>query len=156
MGHKYPFKNLVFKGGGIKAFAYIGALEVFEKHNILPQIERVAGNSAGSIVSTLLSFRLNAAETANLFETLDYSKVATLMPEEEDSQEGFQPPKAFREAGHKLVGGTEALNRLRTKYGLFSAEYIHGWLEETIASQCQGDGRASFADFREHGFRDLY
>ena len=156
MGHKYPFKNLVFKGGGIKAFAYIGALEVFEKHNILPQIERVAGNSAGSIVSTLLSFRLNAAETANLFETLDYSKVATLVPEEEDSQEGFQPPKAFREAGHKLVGGTEALNRLRTKYGLFSAEYIHGWLEETIASQCQGDGRASFADFRERGFRDLY
>ena len=48
MTHKYPFKNLVFKGGGIKAFAYIGALEAFEQHNVLSQIERVAGNSAGS------------------------------------------------------------------------------------------------------------
>jgi len=38
MKHKYHFKNLVFKGGGIKAFAYIGALEAFEQHKILSQI----------------------------------------------------------------------------------------------------------------------
>jgi NTE family protein len=156
MGRKYPFKNLVFKGGGIKAFAYIGALEVFEEQKILPHIERVAGNSAGSIMSTLLSFQLSADETATLFATLDYGKVATLVPEEDKSKEGVRPPQALREAGHKLVGGTEAINRLRTKFGLFSSEYIHSWLEETIASQCQGDGRASFADFRTRGFRDLY
>ena len=156
MRHKYPFKNLVFKGGGIKAFAYVGTIEVLEEFNILPKIERVAGNSAGSIMATLLSFGLNAEETGRLFETLDYSKVATLTPQEEDSTEGFQPPKALREAGHKLIGGTGALNRLRQKFGLFSSETILSWLEEVIASQCHGNGRATFADFQKYGFRDLY
>lgn len=153
---KYPFKNLVFKGGGIKAFAYIGVLEVFEEQKILPHIERVAGNSAGSIVATLLCFHLGAKETANLFTTLDYGKIASLVPEEEGPQEGIRPPKALWETGHKLVGGTEAIYRLGTKFGLFSSEHIQDWLEETIASQCHGNGRASFADFRAHGFRDLY
>jgi NTE family protein len=153
---KYPFKNLVFKGGGIKAFAYIGALEVLEEQKILPHIERVAGNSAGSIMSTLLSFQLSAKETANLFATLDYGKITSLVPDEEGSQAGIHPPKALWETGHKLVGGTEAINRLRTKYGLFSSDHIQDWLEETIASQCHGNGRASFADFRARGFRDLY
>jgi predicted acylesterase/phospholipase RssA len=69
MKQKYPFKNLVFKGGGIKAFAYIGALEAFEQHNILSQIERVAGNSAGSTMATLVSFRKSPKETSTgLFE----------------------------------------------------------------------------------------
>ena len=67
MKHKYPIKNLVFKGGGIKAFAYIGALEALEQYKILSQIERVAGNSAGSTIATLISFRKSPKETGSNF-----------------------------------------------------------------------------------------
>ena len=41
----YKFKNLVFEGGGVKGIAYVGALEVLEKEQILGNIKRVAGTS---------------------------------------------------------------------------------------------------------------
>ena len=33
----YPFRNLVFEGGGVKGIAYVGALEVLEKEDIIEQ-----------------------------------------------------------------------------------------------------------------------
>ncbi|SVD03251.1 uncharacterized protein METZ01_LOCUS356105 [marine metagenome] len=45
----YPFRNLVFEGGGVKGIAYSGALAVLEEHGILPQIRRVGGASACGI-----------------------------------------------------------------------------------------------------------
>ena len=155
MKHKYPIKNLVFKGGGIKAIAYLGALETLEEYKILPQIERVAGNSAGSITATLLSFRLSVQEISSIFETLDYSRIASLVAEA-DLDEGTRVPRALREKGEQIKSGMGALNRLRKNYGLFSGNDIHNWLQEVIAQQCHGDGRATFADFQELGFRNLH
>ena len=37
--HGYPYKNLVFEGGGVKGVAYGGAFEVLEQTEITPQIE---------------------------------------------------------------------------------------------------------------------
>jgi NTE family protein len=31
----YPFRNLVFEGGGVKGIAYVGAMNVLEKEEIL-------------------------------------------------------------------------------------------------------------------------
>ena len=42
---EYPWKNLVFEGGGIKGLAYGGALEVLSEQKILPNITSVAGPS---------------------------------------------------------------------------------------------------------------
>ena len=75
MATAYPFKNLVFEGGGVKGLAYIGVLEILDTYNILPQIERVAGTSAGAITATLTSFKLNAKEIRDLSNTLDFSKI---------------------------------------------------------------------------------
>lgn len=75
---KYPFKNLVFQGGGIKAFAYHGVLLVLEEQNILSQIERVAGTSAGATLATFLSFRLNVQEILDLYRSVDFSSFLTL------------------------------------------------------------------------------
>ncbi len=43
------FRNLVFEGGGVKGIAYAGAIGVLEDKEILPDIRRVAGTSAGAI-----------------------------------------------------------------------------------------------------------
>ncbi|MFC2055459.1 patatin-like phospholipase family protein [Chloroflexota bacterium] len=155
MKRTYPFKNLVFKGGGIKVFVYLGAIDVLEEVGILKQIKRVAGNSAGSIMATILSFRLSMHETSRIFSTLDYSKISAF--EAQEFPDGkHQPPKTLVEKGAKVKGGMTALNRLRTRYGLFSSEVILNWLRETIASQCDGNDRATFADFKQRGFRDLH
>jgi NTE family protein len=68
------YRNLVFKGGGVRGIAYMGAFEVLEELNVLKNIERVAGTSSGAIAATLVSFRKNTAEMLELFNTLDLQK----------------------------------------------------------------------------------
>ena len=44
--HEYKrtlYRNLVFKGGGVRGIAYMGALEVLDKYRIVENIQRVAG-----------------------------------------------------------------------------------------------------------------
>ena len=65
---KYPFRNLVLQGGGAKALAYHGALRVLEDEKILPQIERVAGASAGAALAALVSMRLDVDEIIKVLE----------------------------------------------------------------------------------------
>ena len=71
----YIFRNLVFQGGGMKMLAYHGVLEVLEEAGILQQIDRVAGASSGSLTAMLVSLGLTAAETIELFRTVDYSRI---------------------------------------------------------------------------------
>ncbi|MFB1050387.1 patatin-like phospholipase family protein [Paraliobacillus sp. JSM ZJ581] len=59
----------VFSGGGVKAFAYIGALEVLEEKNF--SFVRVAGSSAGAIVSGMIAAGYTVKEMKQLFINLD-------------------------------------------------------------------------------------
>ena len=36
---KYPFRNMVFEGGGVKGIAYVGALQELQGRKILPKIK---------------------------------------------------------------------------------------------------------------------
>ena len=71
----YPFRNLVFEGGGIKGLAYGGALQVLEEQRILPQIERVAGTSAGAITAMLVALRYPPSEIRKLLFDLDFKQL---------------------------------------------------------------------------------
>ena len=35
----YPFKNLIFEGGGVKGIAYVGAMEELDKRAIVQNIK---------------------------------------------------------------------------------------------------------------------
>lgn len=153
MRGKYPFKNLVFQGGGVKTFAYRGALEVLEKQGILPQIERVAGTSAGAMLATLVSFRLSVEETFRVFSTLEFARIPGLRTARDLLGE---TPEFIAPYLDRLTGNADALNRLVTRYGWYSTGYARTWIQETIAAYCDGNGLATFADFRARGFRDLY
>ncbi len=137
------YKNLVFKGGGVRGIAYMGALEVLDEYRIVENIQRVAGTSAGAIAATIVSFRLSVPESKDLFNTLDFSKV---------------PQSETKSRGRRLLRFPEEENyrRFIKKYGWYSTEYFYHWLEDIIAAQCDGNGRATFTDFQERGFRELY
>jgi len=143
---RYPFKNLVFEGGGVRAYVYHGALRVFEEYGILPKIERVAGTSAGALQATLLAFGLDAEETIALYKTIDHARIRN--PEGEDAVHGGRLDR--------VRDNLNVANRLIRRFGLYPNDYLKTWLEETIAAQCGGNGRATFADFRKRGFRDLH
>ena len=59
---EYPFRNLVFEGGGVKGVAYIGALKVLEEKGILGQIQRIGETSAGAINAVLLALGYTGEE----------------------------------------------------------------------------------------------
>jgi NTE family protein len=148
----YPFENLVLKGGGIRGIAYAGAAQVLEEQGVLQQIERVSGASAGAITALLLSFRLSMDETMRGLETLDFTCVpqARIKGRDDRSLNFFQ--KEFNEITDNLV----CTQRLIENYGWYSSEYFYEWLKEVIAERCDGNARATFADFQRYGFRDLY
>lgn len=146
LDHEYKrtlYRNLVFKGGGVRGIAYMGALEVLDEYRIVENIERVAGTSAGAIAAAMLSLRLTIPETRDLFNSLELSKIpqSTLKPKR------WNLPRFAEEENYR---------RFITRYGWYSSEYFYEWLMEAIGSQCDGNGQATFAEFRKRGFRDLH
>ena len=63
----------VFSGGGIKGFAYVGAIQALEERGI--QFRRVAGTSAGAILATFLAAGFNAEELETIFDELNIKKL---------------------------------------------------------------------------------
>ncbi|HYO64070.1 MAG TPA: patatin-like phospholipase family protein [Pyrinomonadaceae bacterium] len=127
----YPYRNLVFEGGGVKGVAYGGALEVLETSGITPQIVNVAGTSAGAITATLVSLKYTAAEVVQIMMGLDF---ATL----EDGSD---------------IGG---LDRLIKNYGWFKGDAFLNLMEQYIAAKTEGkNGRATFRDFQAQNFKSL-
>lgn len=130
----YPFKNLVFEGGGVKGVAYGGVFEVLEQAQITPQIGSVAGTSAGAITATMMSLNYSAAEFINIMMSLDFEKF---------------------EDGSDLEGPI----RLIEHYGWFKGDYFLNLMESFIEKKA-GDGRATFRDLvekdRGRNFKKLY
>lgn len=65
-------KYLAFEGGGGKGFAYLGAIEVLEKLNVLQNVEGFAGASAGAITAFLLSIGFTHAELTRFISTTNF------------------------------------------------------------------------------------
>lgn len=61
--------DAVFSGGGVKAFAYLGVLESIEKHQL--KLERVAGTSAGAIISAFIAAGFSNEEIEQFIHELD-------------------------------------------------------------------------------------
>lgn len=137
------YRNLVFKGGGVRGIAYMGALEVLEELDVLKNIERVVGTSSGAIAATIVSFRKNISEMIEIFHTLNLQKV----------------PQGAVDGKRKniiLLKNSENYTRLFERFGWYSSAYFHSWLQSIIADQCRGNADATFSDFRKLGFRDLH
>lgn len=63
--------NLVIAGGGVKAYAAIGALRILENEMTF---SKIAGVSAGSIIATLLAVGCDSYSIQNLYDRMDLSK----------------------------------------------------------------------------------
>ncbi len=151
---KYPFRNLVFQGGGAKALAYHGALRVLQDEGILLQIERVAGASAGAALAALLSMRLDVDEIVKVYKTFDIEQLAaTKLGRIPDSNSA---PSILRRELERIQNSFASVTRLASKFGWYSSAYSYQWMQDIVATYGRGDGKATFGQFREWGFRDLY
>jgi len=155
----YPFKNLVFKGGGIRGIAYLGALEVIDKKGILEKSENVAGASAGAITALLVSLGYNFEEIKTRANALDYRKIQqepiepSKKPYLSDELKDIYPvPRGFLKMVMNPVNTYNQVStyignavNLRRRFGLYSSEYIYNWFGDQIEEKC-GNRKATFAD----------
>ncbi|MEE3949679.1 patatin-like phospholipase family protein [Bacillus wiedmannii] len=71
----YPFKNLVFEGGGIKGIGYVGALEYLENDKkILSNIQRFGGTSAGAITALILGLGYSVKDLTEKLKKVQFEK----------------------------------------------------------------------------------
>lgn len=110
----HSISNLVFEGGGVRGIAYGGALEALSKAALLPNIQRVAGTSAGAITACLVALKYSAVEISTIIAHMDLASF-------EDKQREFRRLKDF---------------------GIYEGEVFLEWLRELIASSQVGQGKA--------------
>jgi len=67
-------RHLVFAGGGPRCIAFLGAVEVLNKHKMLNNVNHYWGNSAGAIFATFLSLKIPIPRIRQIFDTLDFTK----------------------------------------------------------------------------------
>lgn len=111
----------VFSGGGMKGFAYVGAIQVLEDHGI--KFKRVAGTSAGAILATFIAAGFNAKELEKIFDELNIKVL-------------LDPPKLFVNLPFlKWVN-------LYMRFGMYRGKSLEKWFYQKLASK----GIYSFGD----------
>lgn len=145
-----PIDNLVFKGGGPKGIAYLGALAALEEKGMLADVERVAGTSAGAITASLLAVGYSPKELRDLLENksimdfLDHSDALKFKGAIDDMLKQESP---FKEAWGNLKKIYEIYNANRSGWwphyinffkdiyaftGLCPGEDFREWIEGKI------------------------
>jgi len=172
------YKNLVFKGGGVRGIAYVGALKYLYENGLTRSLERVAGTSAGAITALVLALNPESfSEIKRIADSLDYRKVPS---EGEKSEQGEQGAKGSQGEGGSalaraaqlwqksqslgIVKNLQCTLRLVQDKGWYSSDYFYNWLREVIASRFSVDKKIfTFADFADPSihqggrpFFDLY
>jgi NTE family protein len=128
----FPFRNLVFEGGGVKGIAYVGALEVLEQRGILAKVQRIGGTSAGAINAVLLALGYSGAETLKILKKMDFNNFL------DDSW-----------------GVARDTHRLVTAYGWYKGDYFRDWMGQLVAAK-MGSPHATFNDVKLRTGKDLY
>jgi NTE family protein len=129
----YHFSNLVFEGGGVKGIAYVGALAVLESKDILGNITRVGGTSAGAITALLLGLKFSLSEINDVLSNLNFKK--------------------FLDDSFGVVRDTE---RLIKEFGWYKGDFFRKWASDLIEEKT-GNGDATFGDIKtKGGFLDMY
>lgn len=149
------YKNLVFKGGGVRGIAYLGAIEYLYENNLMRHVERVAGTSVGAITAAVLSLNfLDFAILKKVSDSLEFRKVPA------EKAMARERPAMFREvkkgdSGGQIRGIAKNLTctmRLVQDLGWYTSDYFYYWMKAVIASQFTvGKESYTFADFRDSG-----
>jgi NTE family protein len=69
------FDTLVFSGGGLRGFTYIGSLKALEEYDILKNIKTYAGSSIGALMAAVVAVGYTSGELHDFILHFDYKDV---------------------------------------------------------------------------------
>jgi tetratricopeptide (TPR) repeat protein/predicted acylesterase/phospholipase RssA/ankyrin repeat protein len=134
--------NLVFQGGGTKGFAYLGAIEVLEKKEMIKDVKRIAGTSAGAITATFLSMGYEFKEIKELFQETPFTKfldhpfraeaIKEIIKENTSVKSLFNFISNPHQEVRKLIDPLTWIKRLWQTTGLCEGEKLFEWIEKQI------------------------
>src|SRR5699024_4336449 len=113
--------DCVFSGGGVKAYAYIGALEAMEENGL--RLKRTAGTSAGALVASLLAAGYKIEELKKVIQQTNLVQL-------------LDPPK-----WSKLVPFSKLI-RIYFKMGIYKGDRFEDWISDLLIKK----GVRTFAD----------
>ena len=119
-------ENICFKGGGIKGVAFVGVACALQEVDVLPNIRRFIGSSAGAIFATVAACRMPYEKISTVIESTDFSKFADV------------------EMGGIL---TESY-KLYEYMGLHSGDYFYKWFSGILAEHAE-KADITFKEIRE-------
>lgn len=105
--------DCVFSGGGVKAYAFLGAYDVLEKQGY--NIKRVAGTSAGAIFASLIAAEYTAKELHELMQDLHLKKL-------------LDPPRFSRLPLIKWM-------MFYFQKGLYKGDRLEQWIQQALANK---------------------
>lgn len=129
---KYPFRNLIFEGGGVKGIAYVGALKALEERKIFKNIRRVGGTSAGAINAVLVALGYTLDETETILSSLNFNN--------------------FMDDSWGIIRDT---NRLINEFGFYKGDFFRDWMGRLIREKT-GNENSTFNDLKNRKFIELY
>ena len=128
----YSFKNLIFEGGGVKGIAYVGAIQELENRQIMKNIKRVGGTSAGAINAVLLALGYTLKDTQKILMELNFNN--------------------FMDDSWGIIRDSK---RVISDFGWYKGNFFRGWIGDRIREKT-GNENSTFNDLRNQGFLDLY
>ena len=126
------FRNLIFEGGGVKGIAYVGAMQILEQRQILKDIKRVGGTSAGAINALLFSLGYTIQEQREILSSTNF--------------------KEFMDDSFGLI---RDIRRLAKNFGWYKGDFFSSWIGELIRRKL-GKNTATFKDLERSGLPALY
>jgi predicted acylesterase/phospholipase RssA len=159
-------ENLVFQGGGVRGYAYLGALQSLEKAIDFSHIKSTAGTSAGALIATLLGIGYTVEELLTNMDEMDLTlflngnPITTsallgtknmLQAESTTSDNTFcnSIKSSGRGATTTTVIGSVSPNliyQLVKNGGLYDGEVFREWIDDKIAAKFKG---IKYITFRE-------
>ena len=76
-----PPRRLIFSGGGIRVISYIGALQVFQEHNLLNHVKEFCGVSAGGLTALMLALGYSLPTLERFSFLFDFSNIRSIDPD---------------------------------------------------------------------------
>lgn len=116
--------DLVLEGGGVKGIGLVGAVNTL-RNTAYPDIQRVAGTSAGAIVAALIAAGMSSQRMTEVMRDLDYAK--------------------FEDAGLlPHLGLPGKIVEILLHGGSYKTDYMHRW----ISGQLESCGIRTWRDLR--------
>ena len=67
-------KNLIFEGAGVRGLAYAGVVEALEEYQIIDQVDKVGGTSAGAIIALLIALEYDSEALTSIISDTKFQQ----------------------------------------------------------------------------------